>query len=181
MGKTFLRTRNTNKRLDIIIPRSYILISYRPIRSKAIFRISFKIQFTSTITLPAPYYATTSYLISPRPFKWLYLDIWIVQIIHKVLLRSLIVIVNSTLDRTQASVFLGNSTSERQFPGMEHIIVVCDMLHISTTLKNQSFQTFLTQFFSSPSAAYPCADNNSIIYVIIHFTASNFQHLKYNT
>src|SRR5690606_25263632 len=67
---------DTCKSFHIVVPRSQILVSDRPVHCDSLFQVSFKIEVRQAVTLSPPQQGPSPYLISPKPRKWLFFDIW---------------------------------------------------------------------------------------------------------
>src|SRR5690606_6776186 len=78
---------NSDESLHMAIPRSHILVSNRPVHSKAVSAWAFKIVLTPTLCLPCPNQGFPPYLIAPDPIKWLLLDVGMISVLHEEMLR----------------------------------------------------------------------------------------------
>src|SRR5690606_29200475 len=117
-GQTISITTNPYPFFHIAVPRGYIGIRNRPIYTVAILAISPKIQFTESVTLPAPRQGASTYLISSEPIKRFYFLIRAFLVINPKIKVSFVERVISAMHGIILLHLLGNPATVFIFPGM---------------------------------------------------------------
>ena len=64
----------------------------------AIFGIGLKVEIAQAVALASPHQGPSAYMIAADPLKGLHLGVWIFKIVHKKLLRHLIISIAFALD-----------------------------------------------------------------------------------
>ena len=126
---------DANKLFNLSIKRGKVLIGNGPFDGVSIALGCVKFILTPTLRLPRPNQGFSTYLVSPYPIKWLFLNIGMLLVFNKKLLRARVVGITFTND--WISLPFRNLISMAKFPRILHSRgIILYMLHIAPSFKD---------------------------------------------
>src|SRR5689334_10131799 len=90
LRQTIFITIYTGELFYIAVPWRQVFVANRPVNTMPVFGIGFKINIAPPVTLTAPHQRTAANMVSTYPPEFLYLVVWVFDIVDKELFRHLV-------------------------------------------------------------------------------------------
>src|SRR6185295_13574700 len=156
----------------------------RPVYTKAIFSVGFKIKITPAVALSAPQDGSPAHLIAAQPDKGLCFHIGAFLVIGK---RTDAAFECKTAPKDAIMFFLfcqRKLATMFELPGIFiGVLVIFDVFKIPSAFKHDGLQSFFGELFGGPSAADAGSNDNGIVCILKNCLGHgilNFSEVKSN-
>src|SRR5690349_6255541 len=155
---------DTDKSLDVRVPRSHIVVGNRPVHPVTEFLRRDELVLAPPLTRATPDDRLAAHLIAADPVERLLLDVWMVAVLDEEM-HGVFAVTRRFADQR---IFLEDLTRCRaavwQLPRVQvHGRIVLDVDHVATAFEDQRFEPLLAQFFRRPTPGDSRADNNCVV------------------
>ena len=163
IGQPVAISRDAHEALHMAVPFVQVAVAYGPVDGKAVPGRALEVKIAPSLGAPCPDQGFASGLISPDPVEGLLLDIGMLLVLDHEVDRVFLEHIAAAGYRVLLPHFFGETTPVLELPGI-HVgrRVVYVVPDLASSLKDQGFQPFLTEFLGGPASAHSRADHNRV-------------------